>query len=326
MKRFSLAGLLVLLAVWVAYAALGHTAAARIAHKWGAQMIRAGDGKFTDPAVFLQQRFLECAWLATLTVGLAVAVLWLGALVARRLPRLWQWIPYSIAGFAGLNVWIKFATGTCIFWCLFWNGKGTTDNLTQFHIKLLLMDENPAPMKVVLGGSSQVHAEIDPRLLNQQLGSNICSTELHFPGNRGYDFLWLDRALSGHKADVIVCYLSELNFYQSGFAPGFALFFHWGDIPEFLRLGGKPQWLPRAFGYALLGDILPVFWLRDPMAQRLIGNGIVELRKRSSSAPVNVAEEIRLMVEAYHATPASDFILRHCHRSEVVSRVIHPRS
>jgi hypothetical protein len=253
---------------------------------------------------------VEMAWLITISACIVLAARWLGGLVARKVPRLWQWVPYSALAFVGVNLWIALAAGTCLFWCAFWNGKGTTDNLTQFHIKLLLMDENRAPTKVVLGGSSQVHAQIDHRLLNQRLGSNIFSTELHFPGNRGYDFLSLNRALAGHKLDIVVCYLSELNFFQAGFAPGFSLFFGWRDVPDFLSLGGKPQWLARPFAYALLGDVLPIFWLRDPMVQRFVGNGILELRKRATGPPPDIRQQIRAMVAVYHATPASDFHFR----------------
>lgn len=269
---------------WLAYWGLGHMVARRVAERWGARMVQAGDGKFSDAALFLQNRFFEGAWLLTLTVVVLALVALAGAWFARRLPALWKWISYAAAGFVGLNVWLKFAMATCLFWCVFWNGKGTTDNLTQFNLKRILMKENRAPVKVVLAGSSQVRAEIDPRLLNRQLGSNIFSTELHFPGNHGYDFLFLSDELKGQQADIFVCYLSELNFYSQGLSAGFSLFFDFSELPDFLRLGGKPGWGPRSLGYGLVGNVLPAFRMRGPVAQRLLGNGVTELEQNEQLA------------------------------------------
>ena len=278
MKRsFALACLLVTLATWLACAVLARPLSAGIAHRWGQAMVRAGDGKFSDAAVFLQHRIYEGAVLLTLALGLGVAGMGLGTVLARRMAPLWKWVPGSVITFVGVNLWTKLAIGTCLFWCLFWNGKGTTNNLTQFHIKLLLMQENPAATQVALGGSSQIHAQIDPRLLNRQIGSNIFTTELHFPGNRTFDYLFLDDKLGGRKADAIVCYVSESIFFNGAVSEGLPLFFGFRDLPAFLRLGGKPQWAPKTLGLGLLGDVLPIFWLRDPISQRVLGDAVAGL-------------------------------------------------
>jgi hypothetical protein len=285
MKRLLALGCLLLTSTaWLGYALLARPLSVGIAHRWGAEIVRKGDGKFSDAAVFLQHRIYESALLLTLTLGLVVVVVVLTPVLARRVPPLWKWVPYSIIGFVGVNLWIAFAAGTCLFWCLFWNGKGTTNNLTQFHIKLLLMDENPAPTKVVLAGSSQVRTQIDHRLLNSLLASNIFATELHFPGNHGLDFLFLDRKLRGHKADVILCYLSESIFFNGAVSDGFPLFFGFQDVPVFLRLGGEPQWAPKPLGLGLLGSALPVFWLRDPVVQRLFGDPLAGLGQAEQDA------------------------------------------
>jgi hypothetical protein len=286
------------LATWLACALLARPLSVRVAHRWGAEIVRKGDGKFSDAAVFLQHRVYESALLLTLTLGLAVVAVALAPVLARRVPPLWKWVPYSAVGFVGLNVWVKLAAGTCLFWCLFWNGKGSTDNLTQFHIKLLVMDENPAATKVVLGGSSQARTQFDPRLLNRQFGSNILVTELHFPGNHSFDFLLLDRKLRGHKADVIVCYLSEGIFFNGAVSPGFPLFFGFRDMPAFLRLGGKPQWAPKFFGLGLFGNALPIFWLRDPVVQRLLGDPIAGLGQAEQIASLASDLHRRAIVSA----------------------------
>jgi hypothetical protein len=166
---------------WAGYLLFAGPLARLLTARWGAKIVQAGDGKISDPALFLQHRFFEGAYLLTLAllaVGLTVLV---GLVVARRLPALWKWVPYALAGFVSGNVWVKLAAGTALFWCLFWNGKGTTHNLAQYHIKLLLMDENSSPIKAVMLGSSQVHAQIDPRLLNAQLQPQLVATDLAFP-------------------------------------------------------------------------------------------------------------------------------------------------
>jgi hypothetical protein len=233
----------------------------------------------------------------------------LGTILARRLPRVWHWVPYSVIGFVALNVWIRIAAETCLFWACLWPGKGSPDSLSQFHMKLLLMRENPSPIQVVLAGNSQLYTEIDPRLLNVELAPRVFSTELHSSGNRGFDFLFLDRKLAGQKVDVIVCYLSEVNFFLHELGPSFPLFFGFRNVPEFFRFGGKVQWSPRALGYGLLGDLLPVFRLRDACAQRLIGNRMLYLGVLSddSGAAAGPKEDVHQRAAQFVKGDQSEF-------------------
>ena len=310
MKRRLAIGCLVLPVIaWLVYTLAGRALAAWMAQRWGALLLRAGDGKFTDAALFVQHRLFEATWLLTLGVGLLAVAVALGALAARRLPRLWQWIPFALTGFVGLNVWLGLGMSTCLFWCLFWSGKAGTDNLTQFHIKLLLLDESAARVNVVLGGSSQTRAEIDPALLNRRLMPGIFTTELHFPGSYAYDLLFLDRELASRRAEVIVCYLSEANFFTGGLSDGFPFFFSFGDWPDFARLGGKAGWRPRAMGYAVLGSVLPVFRLREALAYRVLGGNLADLRQREENKALDADLHGRAVAarSAYRTSPASQF-------------------
>ena len=264
-----------------------HPVSALLANHWGEAILRSGDGKFSDATVFLQHRISEAGLLLATFVGLAAICIAGATLLARRLPPMWKWTAFSVTGFIGLNIWLKIATTTVLFWCLFWNGKGSTDNLTQFHIKLLLTDENACATKVVLGGSSQVRTEIDAKQLNASFGSNFFTTELHFPGNHAFDFLFLDRELHRHKTTAVVCYLSEANFYVGGVSDGFKLFFTLRDIPNYFRLGGRTRWSPGSLGYGLLSDLLPAFWLRDPISNRLLGETLVHLRQEEFDDSLN---------------------------------------
>jgi hypothetical protein len=309
-KRFFTIGFLASpIAAWFGYALLAHPVSALLAAKWGSSLLAAGDGKFTDATVFLEHRFCDAALLLSVTVSLLLVAILVGRGLARRLPQLWKWVPYSAAGLVCANLWLKLASGTCLFWLLFWNGKGTTDNLTQFHIKLLLMGESTAAQQVVLGGSSQVRTQIDHRQLNRELGPRYQATELHFPGNRGYDFLSLDRALETRKADTIVCYLSELNFFSGGLSAGFPLFLTFSDVPEFLNLGGRPGWDTRAFGYGLLGEVLPAFRLRGPIAQRFLGEKLSSLQQEEHDAELlsDLARRAEQAATGYRSDAQSDF-------------------
>lgn len=278
---------------WVGYAILARPCSVWIAAHWGSQIVRLGDGKFTDAADFLQHRFYEVAWLATVSVVLLAAAVLAGGFVARKLPPLWKWVPYSGTGFVAVNLWLKVAMATSLFWCLFWNGKGSTDNLAQFQIKRLLLGEAKAPVKVALAGSSQVHVQIDHRQLNRELGQRFYVADLGFPSTRAYDFLLLEEGLTAQKPQVIVCYLSELNFFDTALSDGFPLFFSCKDAPQFLRLGGKPSWSWQKFSFGLLGDILPVFRLRDLFAERLLGNELADLRQRERNAALGTDLEQR---------------------------------
>jgi hypothetical protein len=296
---------------WLAYALLAAPLAGQIARRWGPRLVQAGDGKFADASVFLQHRFWEAAWLLSVTLAVGLGAMAVGRVFARRLPALWRWVAYSAAGFIGLNLWVTLACRTCLFWCLFWNGKGTTANLTQFYVKLLVMDENPAPIKVALGGSSQVRTQIDHRLLNRQCGARFFSAELGFPGNRANDFLFLDRKLQGHKADIVVCYLSELSFF-CGLSDGLSFFMTFGDLPEFHRLGGQIGWSRTYIGHALLGNALPLFYLRDVAAQRALGNAMLDLSTPASHADpeADQNQQAKKFAAGFALGPKSDFQTR----------------
>lgn len=292
-RRFTLFCLLAAVTGWIGYGILARPFSLWIAARWGPKILRLGDGKFTDAAAFLQHRFYEAAWLVTWSVALAAAAVLAGGYFARKLPALWKWLPYSATGFAAVNLWLKLAMGTSLFWCLFWNGKGSTDNLAQFQIKRLLLAESKAPVKIALAGSSQVHTQLDHRQLNQELGPGYYVADLGFPSSRAYDFVLLQEGLASQKPEVIVCYLSELNFFNTALSDGFPLFFTCKDAPEFLRLGGKPSWSWQKFAFGLLGDVLPVFRLRDLFAERLLGNELADLPQRERNAALGMDLERR---------------------------------
>ncbi len=310
------------LAAWAGYLALGHSLAFWVAGKWGPKIVAAGDGKFSDAGTFIQARLFEGAWLMTATLGILLVVVYLGGVWARKLPELWHWVSYSVCGFVGLNVWLKVAMTTVLFWGVFWNGKGTTDSLTQFNMKLLLMKENSAPTQVILAGSSQIHAQVDHRLLNEQLGKGFNCTDLGFPGNRANDFLWLNRQLEGSRASIIVCYVSEGSFFNDGLSIGVPVFLSMRDLPEFMRLGWRLDWDSKSMKYAILANFAPVFRMRDSVSQRVLGDGLNRLpqRRRDSTLASDLIERANVAAPYYHFGPqvpfemaALDAFIAKCH-------------
>jgi hypothetical protein len=207
-------------------------------------------------------------------------------------------------------VFAVIAAQTVLFWCLLFTGTGRTHNYTQFQIKRGLMKEVQAPHQAVLLGSSQTRAEIDERLLNDWLGREVCTTELHFPGNRAYELVLNLEALPAVKVDYILCYLSEGYFYASAAeSDGLLFFFGFRDLGEFYKLGGANVRTGRSLAYALLGNALPLFRLRDPLASRILGSSIQSLRQEQydQSLSTNLAQRAKAMASGFQAGPESDF-------------------
>jgi hypothetical protein len=144
--------------------------------------------------------------------------------------------------------------------------------------------ENRAPVKIVLGGNSQVHAQMDHRLLNRRLGTNYYCADLAFPGNRACDYIWLNRELEGSGADVIVCYLSENMFFGVGLSYGTATFLSARDFPEFAKLGWRWNWHLEDAGSAVLANLLPMYRNRESIERRILGNTLTTLGQRRRDA------------------------------------------
>jgi len=74
------------LAVWALWFLLGKLLASVLASALGARLLKLGDGKFTDPAVFIQMRLQDLALLASAASLLTLACLLAGCWFRRRLP------------------------------------------------------------------------------------------------------------------------------------------------------------------------------------------------------------------------------------------------
>jgi hypothetical protein len=310
MKRFQFLLVALLLASgWLADALVGPRVAQWLAARCGAALLRMGQGKFTDAALFIQHRLHEAIWLTTL-VAVWLAAHWLlGEVMNHRCKNFRsRWAVQGIAGFVGLNVWLAAAMNTGLFWGALGAG-GNMHVLMQFHFKRLMMEENPTPHRAVLVGSSQTRAEINEDQLNDLIGTNLWTTELHFPGSHGYDVFLIERQIRRANPQLVICYLSEGYFYSDSGGPMLPNFFSLRDLPDAWHRGALHYLSGAEIGSGLLGDLLPVYRLREIFAQRLFGATATQLKQQQYNTALTVDLDTRaqVMAASFRISPESDF-------------------
>jgi hypothetical protein len=296
-------------AVWVLIGVLGKPLAHGLAARFGERFLRMADGKFTNPEKFIQLRLGEFALLLTVACVLRLAHVAATSMINRRLPSRAWWITRALSGFICLNLFAATAAQTALFWCVLFTGKGHTHNYTQFQIKRCLMREVEAPRQAVLLGSSQTRAEIDERILNERLGKELWTTELHFPGSHPYDLILALEAFPTVKVDYIICYLSEGYFYNGVDSQGLRFFFGLGDFAEFHNLGGRNAMTGGSLPYGLVGDVLPLFRMGEPLAGRVLGPTIQSFGQRhyDESLSTDLTERAKMAASGFHRGPESEF-------------------
>ena len=292
---------------WGVYAFAKHRIAVAIASQCGATLMKIGQGKFRDPTLFVQYRMREALWLATLALAL-IAAQWLVSRFSRMQIKQQRWIVQGILGFVLLNLWIDAAMNTALFWGLMGIGSGV-QNLMQFHFKRILAAENSVPNRAVLVGSSQARAEIDEDLLNQSLGNDLWTTELHFPGSHAYDVLLIERQLRGINPQIVIWYLSEGSLYNGSYSEAQPNFFSFADLPDSLHRGAQHYLAAKEILAGLFGDLLPIFRCREVLAQRLFGSTTVQFKQQQYDIALQKDLDARAQETAagFHVNAESDF-------------------
>jgi hypothetical protein len=169
-------------------------------------------------------------------------------------------------------------------------------------------------------GSSQTRAQIDEELLNSLLGAKLRTTEMHYPGSKAYDHLLLQPILSPTHADYIIVYLSEADFHSGSASEAVPNFFTFGALPDLVKRGGMKFIPAGGVGYGLLGQVLPMFHLREVLAQRLLGPAISQLKQRQYNVALktNLVERGADLARIYkpneesrfHQRALEDFLVR----------------
>lgn len=264
-----------------------------LAARVGGALLRFGQGKFTDPASFINHRGGELLWLLALAVLGGTAHWLLDGAIRRRFGKgRWRWAPHAGLSFVVLNLWMAAAGNTALFWGAVGLGAGF-QNLMQFHFKRILFEESPVASRAVLVGNSQTRAQIDEELLNQQLGTNLWTAELHFPGSRAFDVLLIERQFRRANPQIVICYLNETYFYNGSAGETVPNFFAFRDLPETWRLGGMRYLERQGVFYGLLGDLVPLFRDRDALAQRVLGSLTLHLKQSQYNAALDLDLEAR---------------------------------
>jgi hypothetical protein len=294
---------------WTLWLTLGKPLGRVAASHWGNRLLQLGDGKFNDPALFVHTRLRDAAVLISTAAIIALAGMMAAKCYQTRISPRRRWATDALVLFLGLNVFGAIASHTALFWCLLFTGRDNTHNFTQYQIKRALMAELVAPRQAVLLGNSQTRAEIDKRLLNADLGRQLWTTELHFPGSRPFDMLLCLEQLPAVKIDYIICYLSEGYFYSGANSEAAMFFMRFQDLGQFYDCGGKKVDPGRFFTYGLLGDACPLFRLREPVISRLYGFKTLGLNqeRRDQTLSADLSERAKTAAVGYRIGQESDF-------------------
>ncbi len=279
MKRLLIIVAVLIALGWGVLASAGHPLSEALARRLGPALGKLGEGKISSPTAFIHQRLLEAMWLFTLLFAWAAAHFLLARVPWRSTRAIrFAWVIHSLVAFICLNVCLAQAARSGLFWGLMWQGKQTT-NLARFHLKRILAEENSAPVRATLMGSSQTRAQIDEELLNTLLGTNLYTTELHYPGSKGYDHFLLQPLIAKTRPDYVIIYISETDFYSGSMSEVVPDFLTWVDVPDLISRGGMNYIPKERIAAGLLASTVPAFHLRRVITQRFLGPEITQLKQ-----------------------------------------------
>ena len=211
--------------LWLGYA-LAVSPLTRFGAAHGGGMIeRLTLGYATDAGDFVKYRLRDALVLLT-AAGLFLAVIGLLADILSNagVSRSRRWIGLACATFVLANVWLALACHTTLFWFVFWQGKTNTTNLARIEMKALLLRESRARWKAAILGNSQAHRQLNDQLLNELLTTNLHTSELHWPGSHAYDIYLVHHNLNPAIAQLMICYVSEMTFYDPAHADSVSSF------------------------------------------------------------------------------------------------------
>jgi hypothetical protein len=301
--------LIVPLLAWIAFELFGEPATNFVVSRFGERIIASGEGKFTNPHIFVERLFLEGACLLTAACVLVLLSRQGVRMVRRRLDSPACWVVQGWIAFICLNLFLATCAQTLLFWCVLYTGKENVNNYTQWQIKRALLKQVEAPSQAFLLGASQTRAEIDTKILNETLGKKLWSTELHFPGSSPYDMSLCLKRLPAERVAFVITYLSEADFYGSGDDERLMYFFGIRDLPEYWTLGGGKPSVDQYFVSGILGDIVPLYHLWDSLSTRIHGARSVNQRQQQhdNSLEIDLTARAQRIASSYHLGPKSEF-------------------
>jgi hypothetical protein len=305
--RLAFQSLLVFLALsWCVFLAAGNRIAGLLGDRIGGSIQRIAKGKVSDPVVFTYERAREFLLLSTVFVILSL-VLWLLAKFLQQRRCKYAWAYNCLAIFAALNVFILPALNTALFWGAMFTGNRTA-NYTQFQFKRILADEQKAPRSALLLGSSQTQAQIDENQLNALIGTNLWTTELHFPGSCGLDVLLAYEQLRETRADYLLIYISEGYFFNGLHTEAPPFFARLQHIPLYRSFGLGRELVSEPFRNGYFGQVIPLLRAREATTHRVLGValGLIGQETHDAALEVNLEKRAESVAQLFEDGPFAD--------------------
>lgn len=269
-------------AAWFAYFVAANPVARWVHAHFDNAVRQTTHHEVTDVAAFTVYRLHDCVWLLTLAIILGYTLVSITRLMQKTgVSRNWRWIVNATVLFISINFWLSAASHTALFWCAMFQGfEGGAENFGPFNVKYYLLKESSRCPKAVIMGNSQANRQFQTQLLNSLLEPRLETGELHWPGSQGYDIMLVHRRIEPIEPKIIICYVSEGNFYGGASGESIPVFFHFSDLPDCRKFSLLSHMSLRKVCYGLLSDGLPAYALRDTLAQRILGKGVVGIKQR----------------------------------------------
>lgn len=304
--------------VWILYLWCAAPLAEWISASFGERLLAIGRGRITDPAVFVNNRLLEIAYLlmvlAILVVLGACAVL----VLERRVSKAWLWLPISLFVFVEINVLVLLASETGIYWMTLHAGHPNLKQ-TGFHTERILLNDSPAKTKAVVLGSSQAQSQIHTGELIRDFYPEVHVANMGYAGAQAFDFLLIRDHYQESSPDAVICYLSEQSLYTPASAARYLPLLKLRGLDDVAQLGA---WRLRSKGRLVHGGaamLLPLFRSRRAVNIFLFGEDIAVKAPRPPKSGKAVAasepeDPVRRKAAEYQVGPGSDFQKRSLER------------
>ncbi len=269
--------------LWIGYLLGGAPLADFVNAQIGTWLEAMSKGRIVDSRLFILQIEKETLQLLTAPVIVSGLMRWI-YISAKSI------VPFKLRGLLAtflvlilLNTCLVVARDTTLFWGgIFF----AYPNLKQsaFHFERNLLATAPDTQeKVVVIGSSQGRSQIDTGQLDRTFTGRARFGNLSYAGADAIDFtLFLDH-ISTTGANTIICYVSEINFYDKRIsASRFLPLLNLKRIPWALSLARQVDSLDSKVHYGILAAVLPMFQVRRAVELAIFGR----LAEKNFSVPI----------------------------------------
>lgn len=200
--------------LWIGYFTLAGLLSTALARLVGSLITDKTRGLVPDPTLFFRQVLFESVVLLTTVLILVVIASYAPMLCRKyRIEGFYRYTLVSVLIFASVNVFVGMAANTTLYWL---GSYLAYPNLKQsfFNTNLTLLENAKTPKTVAIVGSSQGQSQFDAGIMNQAFYPETQFANLSYPGAKAWDFNLLFGKYQRLQPDVIVVYVSVMNFYD----------------------------------------------------------------------------------------------------------------